>query len=138
MMEWVWIAAVSLAAGISASMGLGGGFVLLVYLTATAGVPQLEAQWMNLIFFLPIGGLALWMHLKNRLVEKRVLLPAILCGLLGAALGCWLAGFLEGALLSKIFAGFLAAVGVKEVLQLGGKKENSGAKPPNGNEEPKP
>lgn len=121
MMEWILIGAVSLASGIAASMGLGGGFILLVYLTAIANVPQLEAQWMNLIFFLPIGGLALWMHLKNRLVEKRVLLPAILSGLAGAALGCFLAGFLGSETLTKVFAGFLAVVGVKEMLQLGGK-----------------
>ena len=38
---------VSLLAGTAAAMGLGGGFVLLVYLTALAGIPQMEAQWMR-------------------------------------------------------------------------------------------
>lgn len=126
MMEWILIGAVSFAAGIAASMGLGGGFVLLVYLTVIAHVPQLQAQWLNLIFFLPIGGLALWMHIKHGLVEKKVLLPAILAGLAGAAIGCLLANFLGSDTLTKIFAVFLAVVGVKELFQLGisGKKKS--------------
>lgn len=115
MMEWILIGAVSFAAGIAASMGLGGGFILLVYLTVIANVPQLEAQWMNLLFFLPIGGLALWMHIKHGLVEKKVLLPAILTGLAGAGIGCLLANFLGSDTLTKVFAVFLAIVGVKEL-----------------------
>ncbi len=125
MIEWILIGAVSFAAGIAASMGLGGGFILLVYLTVIANIPQLEAQWMNLLFFLPIGGLALWMHIKHGLVEKKVLLPAILAGLAGAGIGCLLANFLGSDTLTKVFAVFLAAVGIKELFQLGKKPKDS-------------
>ncbi len=113
-MSWLITAAASFASGVAASMGLGGGFVLLVYLTAVAGVEQLAAQWMNLIFFLPVGGLSLWMHLKNGLIEKKVLLPAILAGAAGAACGVLLANFLGNEAMTRIFAVFLAAVGLRE------------------------
>ena len=57
-MGYLVVGVVSLLSGVTASMGLGGGFVLLIYLTAFANVPQMEAQLINLIFFLPIGALS--------------------------------------------------------------------------------
>lgn len=115
MMEWLIAGAVSFGAGLAASMGLGGGFILLIYLTAVAGMGQMQAQWLNLLFFLPVGGLSLWMHLKNGLVEKRVLLPAILAGVGGACGGALLAGYLGDGWLTKAFAIFLAVMGLREL-----------------------
>lgn len=119
MMGLVIAGAVSLLAGAAAAMGLGGGFVLLVYLTVFAQVPQMEAQWINLIFFLPIGGLALIFHAKNRLIEKKAVLPAVLAGLAGAAGGAALAHFLGNEALTRVFAVFLAVIGGKELFRIG-------------------
>ena len=118
-MEWLVTGIVSLLSGAAASMGLGGGFVLLVYLTVFANMPQMEAQWVNLIFFLPIGGLALFFHIRNQLVEKKAVLPAVLAGLAGAAGGAALAHSLGNEMLTKIFAVFLAVIGVKELFRIG-------------------
>ena len=118
-MELLVTGIVSLLSGVAASMGLGGGFVLLVYLTVFANMPQMEAQWVNLIFFLPIGGLALFFHIRNRLIEKKAILPAVLAGLAGAAGGAALAHFLGNETLTKIFAVFLAVIGVKELFRIG-------------------
>ena len=41
--------------GILASLGLGGGMILILYLTIFAGMAQFEAQGINLIFFIPIA-----------------------------------------------------------------------------------
>jgi uncharacterized membrane protein YfcA len=111
-----WITAlVSLGSGIAASMGLGGGFVLLIYLTIFAETPQVEAQWINLLFFLPIGTLALLLHLKNGLIEKSAILPALCWGAIGVMLGATAAHFLGNSWLRKIFAIFLLIVGCKEL-----------------------
>ena len=114
-MDWLIIAAVSLLSGIAASMGLGGGFILLVYLTAFAGMPQMEAQWVNLIFFLPIGGLSLYLHKKNGLIVKAAVLPSVLTGVAGVALGVAAAKFLGDERLRKAFAVFLLFIGLKEL-----------------------
>ena len=119
MMELLITGAVSLLAGVAASMGLGGGFILLVYLTAFAGEAQMDAQWINLVFFLPIGGFALFFHIKNGLIEKKAVLPAVLAGLAGAAGGAALAHFLGNETLTKVFAVFLAFIGVKELFRIG-------------------
>ena len=66
--------------GIFASMGLGGGMVLIVYLTVFAGFSQIAAQGINLVFFIPIAIISLVLHTKNKLVEWKKAVPAVLWG----------------------------------------------------------
>ncbi|MGI6269134.1 MAG: TSUP family transporter [Candidatus Howiella sp.] len=103
-----------LLAGAAGAMGLGGGSVLLIYLTLMAGTPQLEAQGINLVFFLPCAVVALLFHLKSGLLKRRTL-PCILTGLLGAALGTFLAGSVGEVLLRKLFAALLLLLGGREI-----------------------
>ena len=42
-----WLAA--FAAGLLASMGVGGGMILIIWLTAVMGMSQIDAQGVNLI-----------------------------------------------------------------------------------------
>ncbi len=114
-MEWLVTGIVSLLSGVTASMGLGGGFVLLIYLTAFADVPQMDAQFINLVFFLPIAVISLYCHKKNGLVEKKVILPSVLTGIAGVLGGVTLAKFLGNEYLTKIFAIFLLFIGVREL-----------------------
>ena len=101
-------------AAILSALGMGGGGILLVYLTAFAGVDQLKAQGINLVFFLPTAIAAVLLHLKNRLVKWRVALPVILTGLGGVWAGYELAGYIDQKLLSKAFSVFLLVVGIRE------------------------
>lgn len=111
-----WISSlVGLLSGVTASLGLGGGFVLLIYLCAIAETPQLLAQGINLVFFLPIAVLSLIFHAKNGLVETKPLLPSIICGIIGVCGGALLAFWIPTDWLQKIFAIFILIVGIKEV-----------------------
>lgn len=101
--------------GIAASMGLGGGFILILYLTLFAGVGQLEAQGVNLLFFLPIALFSVILHTRSGLVEWKKLPFAALAGIVGAALGTVLGGFLGDGLLRKLFAGLLILVALREL-----------------------
>ena len=66
--------------GVFASMGLGGGMVLIVYLTVFARFSQIAAQGINLVFFIPIAIISLVLHTKNKLVEWKKAVPAVLWG----------------------------------------------------------
>lgn len=106
-----------LATGILSGFGVGGGTLLLIYMTALAGIPQNFAQGINLVYFLPTAALALPAHIKNGFIEKSVLIPAILSGLAGTALAAWIATGLEVGLLHRLFGGFLLVVGVSELFR---------------------
>lgn len=109
------ISLAGLASGICASLGLGGGFVLLLYLTIFTGTGQTQAQLINLIFFLPVGALSLIFHFKHKLIEKSVLLPFISGGIIGAICGFLIAGFIKEYWVSKLFAILILFLGIKEL-----------------------
>lgn len=102
-------------AGLTASMGLGGGFVLMVYLTIFAGVAQSAAGGINLVFFLPIALVSAVFHFRNGLVRRDLLPLLCVAGLVGAACGVFLMNYVNDSMLRKLFAALLLVVGVKEV-----------------------
>ena len=103
--------------GILSGFGVGGGTLLLVYMTVFAGLEQRLAQGINLLYFLPAAALALPSHIKNGYIEKQALLPAISAGLLCAALAAWAATGLDSGLLRKLFGAFLLMIGTSELLR---------------------
>ena len=119
MKDWILPLIVGAATGVLSGFGVGGGTLLLVYMTAFAGVEQRLAQGINLLYFLPAGLMALPAHVKNGFVEKPALLPAIGAGLACAALSAWAATAVDVALLKKCFGGFLIVVGLMELLRSG-------------------
>lgn len=117
MREWILPLLAGAATGVLSGFGVGGGTLLLVCMTAFAGVEQRLAQGINLLYFLPAGLLALPAHVKNGYIEKPVLVPAIGAGLVCATLSAWMATAIDVALLKKLFGAFLIAVGVRELAQ---------------------
>lgn len=113
-MIWSFIAA--FFTGIFASLGVGGGMILIIYLTVFAGFDQLAAQGINLIYFIPIAALAVAIHTKNKLIEWKKILPSIAVGVVLAAVGTYAAERIGSPMLKKIFAVFILLIGVKELL----------------------
>lgn len=101
--------------GILASMGLGGGFVLLVWLTLRNGMPQREAQGVNLLFFLPIALISVIMHIRAGIIDKKLVLSLIPGGIIGSVLGTVASSMISNDLLRKIYAVFLLIFGLREL-----------------------
>ena len=55
--------------GLIGGMGMGGGTILIPLLTLFLNVPQLQAQTINLISFIPMAIVSLIIHIKNKLVD---------------------------------------------------------------------
>ncbi len=108
-------AIVGFLTGILASMGLGGGFILVVWLTMFSDTEQRMAQGVNVLFFLPIALIALIMHLKNGLVNKALVKRCALGGVIGAVIGTFGSQIISNGLLRKLFALFLLAFGLREL-----------------------
>ena len=120
MSSWVPALAAGALTGVLSGFGVGGGTLLLVYMTLVAGLEQTLAQGINLLYFLPAGLMALPAHVKNGYIEKRALLPAIAAGLACAAAGAWVATAVDMGLLRKCFGVFLVLIGLWELM---GKRE---------------
>lgn len=97
-------------------MGLGGGFILIIWLTIFEGVGQTAAQGVNLLFFLPIALFSVLLHSKNKLIEWKLLPWAAAAGVIGAAVGSVISFTLDGGILQKMFGGLVLLVGIKEAL----------------------
>lgn len=108
-------AVVGFLTGVLASMGLGGGFILVVWLTLAEEMAQRTAQGINLLFFLPIALLSLIFHLRNKLVNKELVKKLALGGVLGAVIGTYGAQLIDNGALRKLFALFLLAFGLREL-----------------------
>ena len=106
---------VGFLSGLTASMGLGGGFILVIYLTTILEINQIDAQGMNIMFFIPIAIISTLMHVKNKLIDKKPLLISTISGILGASIGILTTLFLKIDWLSKLFSALLFIFGLREL-----------------------
>ena len=104
---------IGLFCGTLTGFGIGGGSLLMVFLTAALNIEQINAQSINLIYFLPTAIAAILFHAKNRQVEWHAVLPIAVAGCISAALGACLVGYIAPALLRRIFGAFLLIVGFR-------------------------
>ena len=93
-----------------AAMGLGGGTVLLLYLSFFSTLSQPQMQSLNLLLFLPAAGLSLYFHTKNKLVCTAVLPRCILSGAVGGVIS----NRIDPQLLRRFFGIFLLCIGLRE------------------------
>ncbi|MBR6563991.1 MAG: sulfite exporter TauE/SafE family protein [Clostridia bacterium] len=110
-----------LFSGILGSMGLGGGGILILYLALFTDTPQLTAQGINLLFFIPIGLLSVIIYSFKKQIKWKIVLKIAIFGLLGSLLGIYLAGLLGGKITSKIFGLLLIIMGIMEIFKKGKK-----------------
>ncbi len=119
-------AAVAIAAGaacgVLSGFGIGGGSLLMVWMTAVLQMEQRTAQAINLLFFLPTAAASWIFHVKSGPVAWTANVPAALAGLATAALSAWVATMIDAALLRKVFGVFLLFVGVSEIFRKPKKK----------------
>ncbi len=120
-MNWVSILA-GAACGVLSGFGIGGGSLLMVWMTAVLHMEQRTAQAINLLFFLPTAAASLIFHIKGKQILWRASIPAGLAGLVTAALSAWAATVIDAALLRKLFGGFLILVGISEIFKKPAKK----------------
>ncbi len=106
--------AVVLCACVSA-MGLGGGGVLILYLTLVCDTPQMVAQGVNLLFFLPCAITAAVIYQKRGQLCWGHILPLVLGGLLGVGAGSLLLRHMDTKFLTVGFAVLMIGAGLYTV-----------------------
>jgi len=112
-----------LLAGVLTAWGVGGGSLLIIYMTAVAGVAQSQAQGINLLYFIPTSASALYMHAKNRMVDISAMVPAICTGVPMTLIASIAAAAIDTGFLRKAFGVFLILMGVSELFRKGAQKD---------------
>ena len=102
--------------GFLSGLGIGGGSLLILWLTLVNGMEQEMARTVNLLFFLPAAVVACYYRKKQGTLDVKKMVPAIAAGCIGAVLGTRLGGNLDTSLLKKGFGVLLLATGIREVL----------------------
>lgn len=107
--------AVGLVLGYLSGLGIGGGSLLILWLTLVAGIPDKSAQVINLIFFLAAAGTVSVLRLKKGTLRLREVLPGILAGCLSALIFSFLGQRLDQSLARRLFGGVLLITGLREL-----------------------
>lgn len=106
---------VGLVLGYLAALGIGGGSLLILWLTMVIGMDGAIAQTVNLLFFLICAGSVSLVRLKKGTLQLRGKLPGILAGCATAALFSYIGGVIHTELARKLFGGLLLITGLKEL-----------------------
>ena len=105
----------ALITGGFSGMGFGGGWLLLVWLTGLRGVKLPTARGAVLLLFIPCAIAAVVGHIRNKLIEWKIVLPASIAGVAGVFVGLWIADLVKETILNFVLAGWLGWMGVCEI-----------------------
>ena len=108
---------IGILCGIISGFGIGGGSILMIWMTAAAGMEQTTAQGINLLYFLPTAAAALLFHIKKKCICWQAVIPAALFGCVSAGIFAFVATKMDVSLLRRLFGLFLLAVGTMELFK---------------------
>ena len=101
--------------GFLSGLGIGGGSLLIIWLTVVLGTDPLAARSMNLLFFIPSALIVCFLRVKQKQLHIKPLLPAILAGCTAAGIFSWISTTVDIDILKKLFGTVLIAAGLREL-----------------------
>ena len=107
--------AVGTALGFLTGLGVGGGSLLMVWLTAVLGINTISARNINLLFFLPGAAIAIVFRKNQGAISWRNILPPALAGCVASGIFSQFSTAVDNFWLRKIFGLLLLAAGLREL-----------------------
>ena len=104
-----------LTGGAAGLLGVGGGTLMVPFLTLAVGMSQHEAEATSLLVVLPTAIVASYVLRRKRIGDLGIALRIGVLGAAGGVLGALLALALPAHVLRLVFAVFLALVAVRLV-----------------------
>ena len=101
--------------GFLSGLGVGGGSLLVLWLTLVLQMDPAAARGINLLFFLPSALVACGLRIRQGNLKVQPLLPAILAGCVSAAVFSAVSTVLDVQVLKKLFGAVLLATGLREL-----------------------
>ncbi len=118
------VALAGFLSGVLGAMGLGGGGVLIIYLTVFSNMEQIVAQGINIIFFISIALIAIFIYNRKKLICWKIVIPYSILGILGAIIGAYVSNSVNSKILGKIFGFLLLFMGLQQLFCKNKIKEN--------------
>lgn len=106
---------VGIVLGFLAGLGVGGGSLLILWLTLIERTDPAVARAINLLFFLAAAGSVSLFRWRKGSLDFKSILPAIISGCIAAGLCSWLGTQIDQSILKKIYGVLLLATGVREL-----------------------
>ena len=109
---------VAFAVACLSGMGIGGGGLLVLYLTGVRGLGQLYAQGCNLLFFVFSSAASLFIHNRKRQLDFRLIGISAALAVAGSQIGVRLTGILPEETVRHMFGWMLIIAGTVTALRL--------------------
>lgn len=106
-------------------MGVGGGGLLVIYLTLFENVEQVIAQGTNLSFFIATALASTVYNLKKKKIVWKITLVLSISGAVFSLLGSFLVEAIDRDILRKLFGGMLALGGISSLISSFVKKKQN-------------
>ncbi len=98
--------------GIVSGLGMGGGTILILFLSLFLDIEQHIAQATNVIFFVPTAITAILVNLRQRNINLKIGIPICLWGVIGAFIGAIISMQMNMKTLRKFFGGFIILIAI--------------------------
>lgn len=107
---------VGIVLGFLSGLGIGGGSLLILWLTLVLDFSPIAARSINLLFFVPSALIAGYFRWRQGAIPFRKILPAVVTGCAAAAVCSLFSATLDMGMLRRLFGILLIATGVREIL----------------------
>ena len=101
--------------GFLSGLGVGGGSLLMLWLTIVAGLNHESARTINLLFFLPTAAISSIFRWKQGTLNLKKIFPAIIAGCVTAGMFSLLSQQIDITMIKKLFGGLLLITGLREL-----------------------
>lgn len=108
---------IGIISGIIGGLGMGGGTVLILFLSLFLNIEQHIAQATNIAFFVPTAISAIIVSMKNKNINFKIGFPICLWGILGAFVGAYISMKMNVNLLKKCFGVFLIFIAIYQTYE---------------------
>ena len=102
--------------GFLTGLGIGGGSLLILWLTFVLKMDPFSARGIVLLFFIPAAVISSIFRWKQGTLSFTSALPAMISGCMAALLFSYISTMADPHVLDRIFGLILIAAGVREIL----------------------
>ncbi len=117
MLSSFWFSAlVGSLLGFLSGIGVGGGTLLILWLTLVLNIESAVAREINFLFFLPAAAVSCFFRWKQGVLNWKQILPGAAAGCVATVAGTLLSAVLDTGFLKKGFGILLLVTGVRELI----------------------